>query len=99
AWNGLGNTFSSQHNYAGAIDAYTRALLANPRSAVAWCNKAEALIRLGHNKAALDALNEATEADQSYLHAWELKTEVYEALSNPQEAQKARRRARSWGGR
>jgi serine/threonine protein kinase len=99
AWNGLGNTFSSLHDFVGAIDAYTRALLVNPRSAVAWCNKAEALIRLGHNKAALDALNEATEMDQSYLRAWELKSEVYEALGNPQEAQKARRRARAWGGR
>lgn len=99
AWNGLGNTFSSLHDFVGAIDAYTRALLVNPRSAVAWCNKAEALLRLGHNKAALDALNEATEMDQSYLRAWELKAEVYEALGNPQEAQKARRRARAWGGR
>ncbi len=99
AWNGLGNTFSSQHNFVGAIDAYARALLVNPRSAVAWCNKAEALIRLGHNKAALDALNEATELDHSYLRAWELKSEVYEALGNPLEAQKARRRARAWGGR
>jgi serine/threonine protein kinase len=99
AWNGLGNTFSSLHDFAGAIDAYTRALLVNPRSAVAWCNKAEALIRQGHNKAALDALNEATEMDQNYLRAWELKAEVYEALGNPQEAQKARRRTRAWGGR
>lgn len=99
AWNGLGNTFSSLHDFTGAIDAYTRALLVNPRSAVAWCNKAEALIRLGHNKAALDALNEATEMDATYSRAWELKAEVYEALGNSQEAQKARRRARAWGGR
>ena len=74
-------------------------MLVNPRSAVAWCNKAEALIRQGHNKAALDALNEATEMDQNYLRAWELKAEVYEALGNPQEAQKARRRTRNWNSR
>ena len=30
-----------------------------------WCNKAEALMRLGHNRAALDALNETTEMDKS----------------------------------
>lgn len=97
AWNGLGNARSSLRDFGGAVDAYTRALLVNPRSAVAWCNKAEALIHLGHNRAALDALNEATEMDRSYFRAWTLKAEVYEALGNPQEAQKARRRARPWG--
>jgi Tfp pilus assembly protein PilF len=55
------------------------------------------LIRLGHNRAALDALNEATEQDRGYTHAWNLKAEVYEALGHPQEAQKARRRAKPWG--
>ncbi|HET8854076.1 MAG TPA: hypothetical protein VFN02_16285 [Ktedonobacteraceae bacterium] len=34
-----------------------------------WCNKAEALMRLRHNRAALDALNEATEMDKSYVRA------------------------------
>ncbi len=97
AWNGLGNAHSCLRDFTGAVDAYTRALLINPRSAVAWCNKAEALIRLGHNKAALDALNEATEMDRNYARAWLLKAEVYEALSNYQEAQKARRRAKPWG--
>ncbi len=97
AWNGLGNARSSLRDYAGAVDAYTRALLVNSRSAVAWCNKAEALMRLGHNRAALDALNEATEMDKGYIRAWSLKAEVYESLGNPQEAQKARRRARPWG--
>ncbi len=97
AWNGMGNARSCLHDFAGAIDAYTRALHVNPHSSVAWCNKAEALLRLGHNKAALDALNEATEADKNYARAWGLKAEVYEALGNPQEAQKARRRAKSWG--
>jgi len=97
AWNGLGNARSSLHDFTGAVDAYARALLINPHSAVAWCNKAEALVRLGHNKAALDALNEATEMDKNYMRAWLLKAEVYEALGNPQEAQKARRRAKPWG--
>lgn len=84
-------------DFAGAVEAYTRALLINPHSAVAWCNKAETLIRLGHNRAALDALNEATETDRSYARAWTLKADVYEALGNPQEANKARRRAKPWG--
>lgn len=97
AWNGLGNAHSILRDFAGAIDAYERALLANPRSAVAWCNKAEALIRHGHARAALDALHEATELDRSYARAWTLKAEVYELLGNPQEAQKARKRARPWG--
>ncbi len=97
AWNGLGNTRSCLRDFAGAVDAYTRALLVNSRSAVAWCNKAEALIRLGHNRAALDALHEATEMDRSYTRAWMLKADVYETLGNPQEAQKARRRAKPWG--
>jgi serine/threonine protein kinase/uncharacterized protein HemY len=97
AWNGLGNARYILRDFSGAVDAYTRALLINPRSAVAWCNKAEALIHLGHNKAALDALNEATEMDRSYARAWTLKADVYESLGNPQEAQKARRRARPWG--
>jgi len=97
AWNGLGNARTCLRDFVGAIDAYTRALLINSRSAVAWCNKAEALIRLGHNKAALDALNEATEMDRNYSRAWMLKAEVYESLGNPQEAQKARRRAKFWG--
>ncbi len=96
AWNGLGNARSCLHDFAGAVEAYTRALRVNMRSAVAWCNKAEALIHLGHNKAALDALNEATEMDKNYARAWELKAEVYESLGNIQEAQKARRRARTW---
>ena len=64
---------------------------------MAWCNKAEALVRAGHNRAALDALNEATELDRSYARAWILKGDVYEALGNMQEAQKARRRAKPWG--
>src|SRR6266581_4087056 len=64
AWNGMGNARSSLRDFTGAVETYTRALLVNPRSAVAWCNKAEALIRLGHNRAALDALNEATELDR-----------------------------------
>lgn len=97
AWNGLGNARSILRDYAGAIDAYERALLANPRSAVAWCNKAEALVRHGHTRAALDALNEATELDRSYARAWTLKAEVYDLLGNPQEAQKARKRAKPWG--
>ncbi len=97
AWNGLGNARSSLHDFTGAVDAYTRALMINPHSAVAWCNKAEALIRLGHNKTALDALNEATEMDKNYARAWLLKAEVYDAQGNPQEAQKARRRAKPWG--
>ncbi len=97
AWNGLGNARSSLRDYSGAVEAYTHALLVNSRSAVAWCNKAEALMRLGHNRAALDSLNEATEMDKSYIRAWTLKAEVYESLGNPQEAQKARRRARPWG--
>lgn len=97
AWNGLGNAYSFLRDYTNARKAYTRALQANPRSAVAWCNKAEALIRLGHNRAALDALNEATELDRGYTRAWTLKADVYELLGNPQEAQKARRRARPWG--
>ena len=96
AWNGLGNACSYMRDYAGAVEAYDRALLINSRSAVAWCNKAEALLRQGHNRAALDALNEATEQDKSYAPAWTLKAEVYEALGNPQEAQKARKRARPW---
>ena len=54
-------------------------------------------MRLGHNRAALDALTEATEMDKGYIRAWTLKAEVYESLGNPQEAQKARRRARPWG--
>jgi Tfp pilus assembly protein PilF len=45
----------------------------------------------------LDALNEATEMDRGYVRAWILKAEVYEILGNPQEAQKARRRAKPWG--
>ncbi len=97
AWNGLGNARSILRDYAGAIEAYERALLANPRSAVAWCNKAEALMRHGHTRASLDALNEATELDRSYARAWTLKAEVYELLGNPQEAQKARKRAKPWG--
>ena len=97
AWNGLGNARSILRDFGGAIDAYERALLANPRSAVAWCNKAEALIRHGHARAALDALHEATELDRSYARAWTLKAEVYELLGNPQEAQKARKRAKPWG--
>ena len=97
AWHGIGNARTALRDFAGAVDAYSRALLVNPRSAVTWCNKAEALIRLGHNRAALDALNEATELDRGYAHAWTLKAEVYEALGNPQEAQKARRRAKPWG--
>ncbi|HLZ62587.1 MAG TPA: serine/threonine-protein kinase [Ktedonosporobacter sp.] len=97
AWNGLGNARSSLRDFAGAVEAYTQALLVNPHSAVAWCNKAEALIRLGHNRAALDALNEATEMDRGYTRAWQLKADIYEVLGNPQEAQKARRRARPWG--
>lgn len=97
AWNGLGNARSILRDFAGAIAAYERALLANPRSAVAWCNKAEALIRHGHSRAALDALHEATELDRSYARAWTLKAEVYELLGNPQEAQKARKRAKPWG--
>jgi serine/threonine protein kinase len=97
AWNGLGNARSILRDYAGAIEAYERALLSNPRSAVAWCNKAEALMRHGHTRAALDALNEATELDRSYARAWTLKAEVYELLGNPQEAQKARKRAKPWG--
>lgn len=97
AWNGLGNARSILRDFAGAIDAYERALLANPRSAVAWCNKAEALLRHGHTRAALDSLNEATELDRSYARAWTLKAEVYELLGNPQEAQKARKRAKPWG--
>ena len=97
ALNGLGNARSCLRDFSGAVEAYTRALLVNPHSAVAWCNKAEALIRLGHNRAALDALNEATEMDRSYARAWTLKADVYESLGNPQEAQKARRRARPWG--
>lgn len=97
AWNGLGNARSILRDFAGAIEAYERALLANPRSAVAWCNKAEALIRHGHARAALDALHEATELDRSYARAWTLKAEVYELLGNPQEAQKARKRAKPWG--
>ena len=97
AWNGLGNARSILRDYAGAIEAYERALLANPRSAVAWCNKAEALMRHGHTRAALDALNEATELDRSYARAWTLKAEVYDLLGNPQEAQKARKRAKPWG--
>ena len=97
ALNGLGNARSTLRDFQGAVEAYTRALLVNPHSAVAWCNKAEALIRLGHNRAALDALNEATEMDRSYVRAWALKANVYESLGNPQEAQKARRRAKPWG--
>ena len=97
AWNGLGNARSSLRDFVGAVEAYTRALHVNPRSSVAWCNKAEALIRLGHNRAALDALHEATEMDRTYARAWTLKADVYEALGNPQEAQKARRRAKPWG--
>jgi serine/threonine protein kinase len=97
AWNGLGNARSLLRNWTGAVDAYTRALLVNPRSAVAWCNKAEALLRQGHNRASLDALNEATEMNKNYARAWQLKADVYEALGNPQEAQKARKRARFWG--
>jgi Tfp pilus assembly protein PilF len=54
-------------------------------------------MRQGHTRAALDALNEATELDRSYARAWTLKAEVYEALGNLQEAQKARKRARPWG--
>src|SRR5712692_9006991 len=97
AWHGIGNARTSLRDFAGAVDAYSRALVVNPRSAVTWCNKAEALLRLGHNRAALDALNEATELDRGYTHAWTLKAEVYETLGNPQEAQKARRRAKPWG--
>jgi len=97
AWNGLGNARSILRDYAGAIEAYERALLSNPRSVVAWCNKAEALMRHGHARTALDALNEATELDRSYARAWILKAEAYELLGNPQEAQKARKRARPWG--
>jgi serine/threonine protein kinase len=97
AWNGLGNARSSLRDFVGAVEAYTHALHVNPHSSVAWCNKAEALIRLGHNRAALDALNEATEMDRTYARAWTLKADVYEALGNPQEAQKARRRAKPWG--
>ena len=97
AWNGLGNARSILRDYAGAVEAYERALRANPRSAVAWCNKAEALLRHGHTRAALDALNEATELDRGYARAWTLKGDVYEALGQPQEAQKARKRARPWG--
>jgi serine/threonine protein kinase/cytochrome c-type biogenesis protein CcmH/NrfG len=97
AWNGMGNARSCLHDFSGAVEAYTRALQVNPKSAVAWCNKAEALIRLGHNKAALDALNEATEMDRGYSRAWTLMASVYEVLGNPQEAQKARRRAKPWG--
>ncbi|HEU5228941.1 MAG TPA: serine/threonine-protein kinase [Ktedonobacteraceae bacterium] len=97
AWNGLGNARSSLRDFVGAVEAYTQALLINSRSAVAWCNKAEALIRLGHNRASLEALNEATEMDKNYTRAWALKAEVHESLGNLAEAQKARRRARSWG--
>ena len=97
AWNGLGNVRTSLRDFAGAVEAYTHALLINPHNAVAWCNKAEALMRQGHNRAALDALNEATENDRNYARAWTLKAEAYDALGNPQEANKARRRARPWG--
>jgi serine/threonine protein kinase len=97
AWNGLGNARSCLYDFHGALEAYTHALSVNPGNPIAWCNKAEVLMRLGHNKAALDALNEATELERNYARAWELKAQVYGALGNTQEAEKARRRSRSWG--
>lgn len=97
AWNGIGNVRMALREFAGAATAYTKALMVNPRNAVAWCNKAEALVRQGHNRAALDALDEAIEVDRSYARAWTLKAEVHESLGNPQEAEKARKRAKPWG--
>jgi Tfp pilus assembly protein PilF len=35
--------------------------------------------------------------DRTYGRAWTLKADVYEALGNSKEAQKARRRAKPWG--
>jgi len=81
-----GNARSFIRDYAEAVDAYSRALIVNPRSAVAWCNKAEALIYYGHSRS---ALNEATELDRRYARTWTLKADIYESIGKHQEAQKA----------
>jgi tetratricopeptide (TPR) repeat protein len=107
AWYGIGNVFYAQRQLSRALDAYDRAVKADPRFVKAWDRRGNVLVDMGRNYKALDSYNEAIRIDPMYAPAWNSKGSVLCQLERYQEALDAYsqallynpRAAQAWNGK
>lgn len=75
-----GNACFKRGDYTGAVAAYTRALLADPKSATALSNRAAAHLQLKAFRRALDDATNALRIEPRMLKAWWRRCSALQAL-------------------
>ncbi|MCE0482835.1 MAG: tetratricopeptide repeat protein [Methylacidiphilales bacterium] len=70
AWNELGLSWYSAHNYPRAVTAYGEATMIKPDESEAWFNLGMSFHQLGDLDAARDAYQQAVDLKQSMAGAW-----------------------------
>ena len=88
-WFEHGQSCEESENYSEAVDAYRRAISAEPRFAAAWFNLGNALRMLGQLDAAADAYREASRQDAAMAAAWYNLADVLEEQGKIHEAVKS----------
>ncbi|MFA5033820.1 MAG: tetratricopeptide repeat protein [bacterium] len=94
-WYDKGWTLGNLGKYEEALEAYDKATILNPNSAVAWCNKAWVLGNLGGYREALECCNKAIRIDSSNEYVWGIKGWVLGNLNRHKDAIKACNKALS----
>ena len=77
-WFEYGQSCEESEDYSEAVDAYRRAISAEPRFAAAWFNLGNALRMLGQLEAAAAAYQEASRQDSAMAPAWYNLADVLE---------------------
>ncbi|KAL1742474.1 Metallo-dependent phosphatase-like protein [Schizophyllum fasciatum] len=78
------NKAFSAHNFAGAIELYTRAIEKNPTDATFWCNRAYARMKLEEFGYALNDATQAATIDPKYAKAYYRRATCYLQTLRPQ---------------
>ena len=85
------------NRYEQAVAAYDRAIGIDPQSALAWCNRCNALINLTEYELALAASEKAINIDPQMREAWACKGSALRQLGRGVEADTALARAEVLG--
>jgi tetratricopeptide (TPR) repeat protein len=88
-WFDYGQSCEESEDYREAVDAYRRAIAAEPRFAAAWFNLGNALRMLGQLDSAAEAYREASGQDAGMAAAWYNLADVEEEQGKIHEAVKS----------
>src|SRR5438552_4074067 len=86
AWTGLGDSWYALERYEEAVEAYDRAIAADPNSEEAWNNKGFTFFMLGIHEEALSCYEKALAINPTYKQTWYNKGYTFHGINRLEEA-------------